>query len=170
MLRWWWILWNLSSLRLCHLSKISLHPPFLPNLDSHDLASSIISSQIHKKSETINWSDESMTYYHALWGTGLTYAKKTPTQCLSLCPFWNRFLRCLRILCTYNTRTGCTTSQQLCEEISAAICMNKAVVIRKISTPKPVMLDLDYLEDHGMSDLMHIVIYGKSILCIDHMI
>ncbi|KAG1843461.1 hypothetical protein DFJ58DRAFT_731575 [Suillus subalutaceus] len=55
---------------------------------------------------------------------------------------------------------------KICKEdalaISAALRINKAVVIRQVSTPKPATLDLEYLEDHGMSDLMCVILHDAE--------
>ncbi|KAG1744241.1 hypothetical protein EDB19DRAFT_1827122 [Suillus lakei] len=53
-------------------------------------------------------------------------------------------------------------SQQLCNEISAAIRVNKAVIIWQVSAPEPAMLDLEYLKDHGRNPCTIDIAFGQG--------
>ncbi|KAG2358820.1 hypothetical protein BDR07DRAFT_1379141 [Suillus spraguei] len=113
------------------------HPPSptlsaLTELDSHDLATPIIGSQVHAHSETIQWSDGSTTVLPCIMRNNVVHLQYSD---------WR------------------TKSRQLCEEITAALRINKAVFIRRISKPEPATIDLEYLEDRGMSDLMRVVVH-----------
>ncbi|KAG2030616.1 hypothetical protein BDR03DRAFT_986982 [Suillus americanus] len=85
----------------------------LTDVDSHDLSTPIIGSQVHKQSETV--------------------------QCDWL-----------------------SKSRQLCGKISTALHISKAVILWQASAPAPATLDLDYLEDRGMSKLMRVMVHDAK--------
>ncbi|KAG1839810.1 hypothetical protein DFJ58DRAFT_733150 [Suillus subalutaceus] len=109
----------------------------LTNLEFCDLANPIIGSQVHEQSDTIQWDDGSTTASMHHEERHKYMQRRRPC---SIHSDW-RF-----------------TSRQLCNEIFAALHINKAIVIRQVSTPEPATLDLEYLEDCGMSDLMRVVV------------
>ncbi|KAG2030709.1 hypothetical protein BDR03DRAFT_986919 [Suillus americanus] len=112
----------------------------LTDLKFRDLANPIIGSQVHEQSDTVQWDDGSTTVLPCIMKNGINICEEDALAHSD----W-RF-----------------TSRQLCDEISAALRINKAVVIRQVSTPKPATLDLEYLQDRGMSDLMRVVVHDAE--------
>ncbi|KAG2083677.1 uncharacterized protein F5147DRAFT_660107 [Suillus discolor] len=134
----------------------------LTNLDSRDLATPIISTQVHKKSDTIDWSDGSTTVLPCIMRDGVNICKGDAETVSFFASLLESLPETSKNVIHLHYNNWRTKSRQLCDQISAAIQVNKAVVIQKISTPEPATLGLDYLEDHGMSDLMHVVIHDTE--------
>ena len=141
----------------------SPNPSVPTNLDSRDLATPIIGSQVHEKSETITWSDGSITVLPCIVRDGVNVCQEDATTVSYFATLPESLPETSKNVVHLKYSDWRTKSRQLCDEISAAIRVNKAVVIRNISRPEPATLDLDYLEDRGMSDLMRVVVHGESV-------
>ncbi|KAG1837991.1 hypothetical protein DFJ58DRAFT_734089 [Suillus subalutaceus] len=111
------------------------------DLEFRDLANPIIGSQVHEQSDTVQWDDGSTTVLPCIMKNGIKICKE---DALAV-----SFFASLPELLPMTSKN-----------ISAALRINKAVVIQQVSTPKPATLDLEYLEDHGMSDLMCVILHG----------
>ncbi|KAG1791151.1 uncharacterized protein HD556DRAFT_1445406 [Suillus plorans] len=134
----------------------------LTNLDSRDRATPIIGTQVHEKSDTIDWSDGSTTVLPCIMRDGVNICQEDADTVAFFASLPESLPETSKNVVHLHYKDWRTKSRQLCDEISAAIRVNKAVVIRNISTPEPATLDLDYLEDRGMSDLMHVVIHDAE--------
>lgn len=135
----------------------------LTDLESMDLATSIIGKQVHELSKTVQWSDGSTTVLPCIMSgdTNILQDDANSVAFFASLPESQPETSKHVVHLQYSDWTN--KNRQLCDEISAALRLNKAVVIRQVSTPKPETLDLDYLEDRGMSDLMRVVVHGEPI-------
>ncbi|KAG2359130.1 hypothetical protein BDR07DRAFT_1488640 [Suillus spraguei] len=143
------------------------HPPSptlsaLTELDSRDLATPIIGSQVHAHSETIQWSDGSTTVLPCIMRNGVNVCQDDANSVAFFASLSESLPETSKNVVHLQYSDWRTKSRQLCEEITAALRINKAVVIRQISKPEPATIDLEYLEDRGMSDLMRVVVHDAE--------
>jgi hypothetical protein len=128
-----------------------------------DLATSIIGSQVHGESKTVEWSDGSTTVLPCIMRDGINICQDDADTVSYFATLPESLPETAKNVIHLQYSDWHLKSRQLCDEISAALRVNKAVVIRQITTPEPATLDLDYLEDRGMSDLMRVVVHGESV-------
>jgi hypothetical protein len=134
------------------------------DLDSCDLLMPIIGSQVHEQSETVQWCDRSTTILPCIMKDGINICQEDANAVsffVSLPESLSKTSQNVIHLCYSD---WCFKSQQLCDEISAALHISKAIVIQQVSTSEPVTLDLDYLEDRGISELMCHIPDSRPIL------
>ncbi|KAG1832368.1 hypothetical protein EV424DRAFT_1342350 [Suillus variegatus] len=98
-----------------------------------------------------------------------TYVKKMPMECLFLHHFQSPSPRCHKVSSTYGIATGAPKVNSYATR-SPVLCIRKSVIIWQVSIPEPATLDLDYLEDCSMSDLMPVVVHDakqqmKDFMC-----
>jgi hypothetical protein len=135
----------------------------LTDLDSKDLATSIIGKQVHELSETVQWSDGSITVLPCIMKNGDNIIQDDADAVSFFASLPESTPQTSKHVVHLNYSDWTNKSRQLCDEISTALRSSKAVVIRQVSSPNLENLDLDYLEDRGMSDLMRVVVHGESI-------
>jgi hypothetical protein len=126
-----------------------------------DLATSIIGKQVHEQSKTVQWSDGSTTVLPCIMKDGINILQDDADAVALFASFPESKAETSKHVVHLQYSDWTNKNRQLCDEISAALRSNKAVLIRQVTTPKPETLDLDYLEDRGMSDLMRVVVHGE---------
>ncbi|KAG1853414.1 hypothetical protein F4604DRAFT_1686400 [Suillus subluteus] len=134
----------------------------LTDLEFRNLANPIIGSQVHKQSDTVQWDDGSTTVLPCIMKNGINICEEDALAVSFFASLPESLPATSKNIVHLQHSDRRFTSRQLCDEISAALRINKAVVIRKVSTPEPATLDLEYLEDRGMSDLMRVVVHDAE--------
>ncbi|KAG2336061.1 hypothetical protein BDR05DRAFT_953632 [Suillus weaverae] len=134
----------------------------LTDLDSRDLATPIIGSQVHQQSDTVQWSDGSTTVLPCIMKDGVNICQDDADAVSFFASLPESLPGTSKNVVHLQYSDWRFKSRELCDEISAALGVNKAVVIRHITTPEPATFDLEYLEDRGMSDLMRVVIHDAE--------
>ncbi|KAG2063592.1 hypothetical protein BDR04DRAFT_1123159 [Suillus decipiens] len=134
----------------------------LTDLDSHDLYTSIIGSQVHEQSETVQWCDGSTTVLPCIMKDGINICQEDANVVSFFASLPESLPETSQNVVHLQYSDWRSKSPQLCDEISAALRISKAVIIQQVSAPQPATLDLDYLEDRGMSDLMRVVVHDAK--------
>ncbi|KAG1828584.1 hypothetical protein DFJ58DRAFT_848318 [Suillus subalutaceus] len=134
----------------------------LTDLEFRDLANPIIGSQVHEQSDTVQWDDGSTTVLPCIMKNGINICEEDALAVSFFASLPESLPATSKNVVHLQHSDRRFTSRQLCDEISAALRINKAVVIRQVSTPEPATLDLEYLEDRGMSDLMRVVVHDAE--------
>ncbi|KAG2063199.1 hypothetical protein BDR04DRAFT_1164120 [Suillus decipiens] len=134
----------------------------LTDLDSRDLATTIIGSQVDQESGTVQWSDGSTTVLPCIMKNNINICQNDADAVSFFALLPESLPGTSQNVVHLQYSDWHSRSRKLCDEISAALRISKAVVIRQVSTPEPATLNLEYLEDRGMSDLMHVVIHDAE--------
>jgi hypothetical protein len=155
----------MSSQHICFYFQTppSLTLSTLTNLDSMDLATSIIGKQVHKQSKTVQWSDGSTTVLPCIMKDSINILQDDADAVALFVSLPESKPETSKYVVHLQYSNWTNKNCQLCNEISTALWSNKAVLICKVTTPKPKTLDLDYLRDCSMSDLMCVIVHGEPI-------
>lgn len=127
----------------------------------NDLASHMLGSEVPKESETVQWSDGSITVVPCIWKGGVNLCQEDANTVKNFAKLpesrpGSEYIEHVHF------RDWHSKTAELRELITATLRKNKAIVIREIENPERAMLDVDYLEDHyGVSPYMRVVIHGK---------
>jgi hypothetical protein len=166
-----------STRDACVMTELpSPNDPICPSLSStstyidavlpvdNDLASHMLGSEVPIESETVRWSDGSITVVPCIWKDGVNLCQDDANTVKNFatlpesCP-GSEYVEHVHF------RDWRSKPAELRELITATLRKNKAIVIREIETPEQATLDVDYLEDHyGVSPYMRVVIHGKLIV------
>ncbi|KAG1863213.1 hypothetical protein DFJ58DRAFT_774419 [Suillus subalutaceus] len=134
----------------------------LTDIESLDLATPIIGSQVHENSPTVAWQSGTTTVLPYIYKDGknvlqrdadaVAYISALPESC----PDSSKYVVHLH----YSDWRS--KPRELREIITAALCQNKAVVLRQCDQATADELDLELLYDWGASGLMRVVIHDAE--------
>jgi len=132
----------------------------LTDIESLDLVTPIISLQVHENSLTVTWKSSVTTVLPYIYkddrnilqcnADAVAYVATLPESC----PDSSKYVVHLH----YSDWR--LKPRELRENITAALCQNKAVVLRQCDQVTADELDLELLYDWGASELMRVVIHG----------
>ncbi|KAG1837977.1 hypothetical protein DFJ58DRAFT_846257 [Suillus subalutaceus] len=162
-----------STCDACAMTELSLVPnnSSLPENDpippsplcclsvNNDLASHMLGSEVPKESETIQWSDGSITVVPCILkdGVNLCWDDVNTVKNFAKLPESRPGSEYVEHVHSPN---GCSKPAELRKLIMATLRKNRAIVIREMETPEHATLNVDYLEDHyGVSPYMCVVIH-----------
>jgi hypothetical protein len=129
----------------------------------NDLASNMLGSEVPKESETVRWSDGSITVVPCIWKDGVNLCQNDAETVKNFATL-PESLPGSEYVEHVHFRDWRSKPADLRELITETLRKNKAIVIRQMESPEQATFDVDYLEDnYGVSPYMRVVLHGKFI-------